>query len=248
MPEWLEDKEVRSPSKRTVSTEKVPNRGTTTGREQPVTETFASNHHLILHRGDKYMFGHYPKERFGKDELLLWRVLNVDYEKGRALLITENLIDCREYHAEWRSVTWADCDLRKWLNGEFIDKAFDKEDLGKIAEMSIQNPDNTEYGTKGGRETRDRVFVLSIDEVETYFRDNIDRRAAVTSYADSRGGYSYNKYTTLDGQPAGWWWLRSPGIFDNNASIVNADGGVYLSGRFVDGNHVSVRPALWLNL
>ena len=114
--------------------------------------------------------------------------------------------------------------------------------------MPIQNPDNIIYGTKGGRETRDRIFALSIDEAEKYFRDDMDRRAAVTPYAKRQGGFVSSSNTTLDGQPAGWWWLRSPGLGGSNASIVNTGGGVNSLGINVGGFNVSVRPALWLNL
>ncbi len=244
MPEWLQDKGKKLDDR----TKKPSGKGTIADGKQPVTKSPASKRHLILHKGDKYEFGHYPKERDGKDEPLLWRVLDVDTEKGRALLITEDLIDCRKYHGVWTSVTWEGCDLRKWLNWEFISRAFDKEDLEKIAEMSIQNPDNARYGTKGGRATKDKVFALSIDEAEKYFCDNVDRRVAVTPYAEKQGSYCNNDYKTSDGQPTGWWWLRSPGYCSLHASVVYFGGGVSRAGYYVSNNIVSVRPALWLNL
>ena len=243
-PVWLEGKKKTTGK----SIEKMSVSGTSSDAQQLVTKTPTIRQHLILHRGDKYEFGHYPKQRAGKDEPLLWRVLDVDNEKGRALLITENLIDCRKYHEEWKDITWADCDLRKWLNGEFIDRAFDKEDLVRIAEMPIQNLDNTEHGTKGGRDTWDRVFELSIGEAEKYFSDNQDQRAAVTPYARSHGSYSDKDCTTPAGQPAGWWWLRSPGSDGDGASFVDYVGDVSSFRFFVLDYAVSVRPALWLNL
>ena len=231
-----------------VSTKKPSGTSTTASGKQPVTKAPESQRHLILHKGDRYEFGHYPKERDGKDEPLLWRVLDVDAEKGRALLITENLIDCQKYHGEGKEITWEECDLRKWLNGEFIGGAFDKGDLGKIAEMSIQNLDNTDYVMKGGRATTDKVFALSIEEAEKYFSDDMDRRAAVTPYARSHGSHSIKDFTTPAGQLAGCWWLRSPGLFSFLASYVTTDGGVYRVGGHVLDDGVSVRPALWLNL
>ena len=244
MPEWLQDKGKKLDDR----TKKPSGKGTIADGKQPVTKSPASKRHLILHKGDKYEFGHYPKERDGKDEPLLWRVLDVDTEKGRALLITENLIDCRKYHEKLKGITWEECDLRKWMNGEFIDRAFDKEDLGKIAEMPIMNPYNPKYGTKGCSATTDKVFALSTDEAEMYFRDDVDRRAAVTPYARRQGSYCDNDYKLSDGQPIGWWWLRSPGIYSYSASFVSADGGVSRVGGFVNSFNVSVRPALWLNL
>ncbi len=209
---------------------------------------FFSSKPDVLHKGDKYKFGHYPKEQEGKDEPLIWRVLDVDTEKGLALLITENLIDCCKYHGKVVDIVWEDCDLHKWLNGYFIDNAFSKEEQKKIAERLIQNLDNTRYGTKGGREFKGRIFALSIEEAEKYFKDDMDRRAAVTPYAKKHGGYSDKEYTTSDGCPAGWWWLRSPGDSSNTASIVFAGGGIRVAGVSVIHILVSVRPALWINL
>ena len=245
IPEWIQDEGKKADDR----AKKPSGSGTTATEKYPVTKESASERHLILHKGDKYEFGHYPKERDGKDEPLLWRVLDVDAEKGRALLITENLIDCRKYHEKLKDITWEECDLRKWMNGEFIDRAFDIEDLGKIAEMPIMNPDNPEYGTKGGRATTDKVFALSIDEAEKYFRDDVDRRAAVTPYARRQGSYCDKDYKSSDGQPVGGWWLRSPGNSSGSASIVDSDGGgVGRVGFKVNFYLVSVRPALWLNL
>ena len=62
----------------------------------------------------------------------------------------------------------------------------------------------------------------------------MDRRAAVTPYAKRQGGFVSSSNTTLDGQPAGWWWLRSPGIISNFASVVNSVGGVYSFGYGVN--------------
>ena len=114
--------------------------------------------------------------------------------------------------------------------------------------MPIMNPYNPKYGTKGCSATTDKVFALSTDEAEMYFRDDVDRRAAVTPYARRQGSYCDNDYKLSDGQPIGWWWLRSPGIYSYSASFVSADGGVSRVGGFVNSFNVSVRPALWLNL
>ena len=70
----------------------------------------------------------------------------------------------------------------------------------------------------------------------------------MTPYADSHGSFSNKSLLTSAGQPAGWWWLRSPGDFSDIASFVGVDGGVDSLGSSVDDNSVSVRPALWLNL
>jgi hypothetical protein len=59
--------------------------------------------------GDILSFGSYK-----------WRVL--DIQNDTALIITEEIIEQRPYHDRYVDITWADCELRKYLNGEFYDK------------------------------------------------------------------------------------------------------------------------------
>ena len=206
---------------------------------------------FTLHKGDRnYKLGCYPQGENGEVKPLLWRVLDVDAENKKALLITEDLIVCRRYHEESENITWEDCNLRKWLNEGFIKEAFDEKERSEIAIVFNQNPDNKKYRTNGGNATKDRVFALNIDEAIKYFRDDMDRRAAVTQYVKRSGSFGVSSYyyTTLDDRETGWWWLRLPGIGGNYASAVSADGRVDVFGRSVDNNDISVRPALWLNL
>ncbi|MDR1805770.1 MAG: DUF6273 domain-containing protein [Clostridium sp.] len=162
--------------------------------------------------------------RFGPYD---WRVLAV--ENGQALLITKNCLpNHRAYHNKWKNITWAHCDLRKWLNGEFYD-SFGAE-KGRILQTHLDNPHNWEYHTKGGKPTDDYIFCLSIDEAKRYFKDGSDK------VAQYRG-------------KMGWWWLRSPGSGQNLAASVYRDGPVDTCGFLVYLKaSVAVRPALWLNL
>ena len=71
-------------------------------------------------------------------------------------------------------------------------------------------------------------------------------RVAPTAYAIANGAWASNNDLTEDGEPAGWWWLRSPGRIQVNAADVHTDG--LLSINYVlDGRGV-IRPAFWLNL
>ncbi len=196
-------------------------------------------------------FGQYPHDDKDDIQPIRWRVLRREYDK--VLLTTEELIDC--HRDTYEPVKWEECSLRKWLNEEFLFKAFpDAADRDRIALVCNQNPDNPEYSTEGGNPTWDRVFALSIEEAERYFpKGNDDRMATVTPYAGSphdglRGSYKDNKYQTSYGNGAGWWWLRSPGYGSDCAAYVRSDGGVGVFGDFVVSGNVSVRPALWLNL
>lgn len=195
---------------------------------------------LALRKGDRNVeFGRYPQGSKGEEEPLFWRVLAVDEKAKRALLITEKVIDCRKYHDE--SITWAECDLRKWLNEKFLETAFTEAERKRIAPAENENPANKAYWTAGGRSTKEKVFLLSIDEAERFFRSDGDRAAEATDFAGKQG------VLTRDDR-MGWWWLRSPGFDSFDAACVGPDGGVIAYGHYVNSDLVGVRPALWLNL
>ena len=203
---------------------------------------------LTLHEGDRDVeFGRYPQGAKGEVEPLRWRVLSVDEREKKALLITEKLIDCRRYYDRFKKITWEDCDLRKWLNRDFLNSAFSEEERVKIKVTKNINPDNSIYKTAGGNPTVDRVFLLSIDEAERYFQRDKDRMAEATPYAVSRYRQT-DSYKRFGDKVLGWWWLRSPGDGSGGAACVRPGGGFLVDGRSVHYGIVAVRPALWLNL
>ena len=197
---------------------------------------------FTLHEGDRDIeFGRYPQGAKGEVEPLRWRVLAVDEKGKKALLVTEKLIDCCRYHNKSEDITWEGCDLRIWLNGNFLNSAFSEEESAKIGLTNNNNPDNPRYEIHGGNPTVDRVFLLSIDEAEKYFHRKRDRVAKVTKYAINQG-------SDFDEKGMGCWWLRSPGFNRGLAAYVSSVGGVHWRGYRVHNVDVAVRPALWLNL
>ena len=207
--------------------------------------------HLAV--GKTVMLGRYeqanPKQqqqwpKFVGDEnkdtrtLIEWLVL-AEHE-GRYLLISTYGLDCRPYHSKSKAVTWENSDLRRWLNGEFMNGAFTQEEQNRIVEVVNQNPDNAKYNTPGGKPTRDKVFLLSIDEAQRFFKDDQARRCKPTEYAKARGAGS-------NAQGDGWWWLRSPGDSSCTAAYVFGDGSVGGRGSNVNRDNGCVRPALWVS-
>ena len=174
-----------------------------------------------------------------------WRVLDV--QDGKALIITENLIEPRPYNVELAEVTWEKCTLREYLNGEFLQK-FTAEEQRRIAETRVSNPDNLWCGTNGGNNTIDKVFLLSLEEVVKYFGDSgqLQNEPGDKPYIDDQ----YNSARIamdVNGNPW-WWWLRSPGFSSGYAASVYDEGYVHVYGFDVIADHLGVRPALWLNL
>ena len=155
-----------------------------------------------------------------------WRVL--DIQDGKALILSDLLLESRAYNERYTNMTWENSDIRSYLNGEFY-YSFNESDRARLFETEVVNNDNYEYRTRGGNNTTDKIFLLSIDEVNKYF-DN-----------DCR--ISYNRQGN-----ASWWWLRSPGSLSKRAAIVLSDGDVYYSGNRIFRDNGGIRPAMWLNL
>ncbi len=138
--------------------------------------------------GDIVKFGRYPQGANGEIQPLEWRVLETDGDT--ALLLTEKCVDCRPYNGEDKvgklgGNTWEYSDLRSWINGEFLDTAFDSKERGRIVVSHNANADNPIWETKGGNRTDDRIFCLSIEEAEKYFKQTFTSVQDIERYFDS---------------------------------------------------------------
>ena len=189
--------------------------------------------------GETIEFGNYPQDKDGTEKPIEWIVMKK--EGNQVLLLSKYVLDAKPYNKEWEDVTWETSDIRQWLNNEFYTTAFNKAEKAKIQTSLIKNEDNSKYGTNGGNDTEDKVFLLSEKETETLFSNKEERRAKATEYATKSGVY-------VNEEKAAWWWLRSPGDDSRDAAEVSRYGWVDRLGYDVDDNIDGVRPALHLNL
>jgi hypothetical protein len=164
---------------------------------------------------------------------LAWVALEVDAANRRALFVAKSIRAQMAYNEAYTPVTWETCSLREWLNGPFFD-ALPAQTQARVIAVTNQNPNNPRQAASGwvncedGNPTEDRVFLLSLDEADKYFKSDARR---VAKFKGRSGG----------------WWLRSPGISDLGASNVFSVGCVNSIGSRVDDRN-GVRPALWLSL
>ena len=209
--------------------------------------------------------------RFGDYD---WRVLDV--QGNQALLLTEYVLFDHWYHHTFEEVTWETSDIRRYLNNEFFNR-FSPQDRARIAQTYVINSNNpwdwSDWGwhvsTPGGRNTWDRVFLLSIDEVQRSFGDSGLVARGATMGANARAA---NEPAWPEWSIYGWgimdqfseariardlqgtasrWWLRSPGFAPIIAADVFHDGRLDMAGYNVfreGGIGGGVRPALWLYL
>ena len=175
--------------------------------------------------GERYL----PAFGSWRGEALSWHV--IDVRDGRAmLLLARDQLDWMPYHAKDESVTWETCSLRKWLNEEFYRKAFSAAEKERILQVTVPAHVNPMESTDPGRDTEDRVFLLSVQEFRMLLKEETLR---VFSSPKVKEGVV--------------WWLRSPGFKPDYAAYVYYDGSLCSSGDNVVDDVSAVRPALWIH-
>ena len=190
--------------------------------------------------GDIITLGTYPQGAKGEVKPIEWQILDV--KNGQALVISKYALDCKAFNDTRASVTWGSCTLRKWLNDDFYDKAFNGEDKAKITTTTVTADKNPSYNTPQGNATQDKVFLLSVKEVDSYCKSDADRNGNGTDYCYKQGSYKDASNGNC------WWWLRSSGSDSGSAANVSCDGSVYNRGYSVNYKIGAVRPAMWINI
>ncbi len=198
--------------------------------------------------GNRVYFGRYEQDNNyanGK-EPILWRVLEVTEDS--VLLLSEYGLESKNINDYFVNVTWENCTLRTWLNETFLNTAFTNQEISVILDSNIHTPDNEEWGTSGGNDTVDKVFLLSVKEAtnpnygfySNFLERSVSRTVKNTKYARFNDGY-VNK---TNGNTC--WWLRSPGCDRQFAYFFTNGSGTY--SYFVGRRNDAVRPAIRLKL
>ena len=192
--------------------------------------------------GDYVYFGKFEQDNNpdNGEEPIEWRILALDKSGKKALLLSHYALTARPYHNGDSYPTWANSNIRGWLNGWFFRNAFTEQEQAAIVRTKQSNA--SYEGIEGGLDTWDRVFLLSRREAATYFAGSPDRLAEPTEYARANG------VATADENGRCWWWLRTPGAYAYDAGTVYAIGSIDHTGANVKNGTIAVRPAIWVEL
>ncbi len=201
----------------------------------------------ILAAGDTICFGSFEQNDDFSDgpEPIEWTVL--DKIDGRLLLLSSFCLTAMPYHTEpFVPVTWETCSLREWLNSDFLMSAFTEEEQALIPVVRNENDDHSLVETPGGGATMDRVFLLSETDTVIYLNDEYDQagigKAYATAFARAAG-------LQISEEGTACWWLRSPGMYEWVAQLVDQDGIPYANGAYADmETYCGVRPVIWLDV
>ncbi len=198
-------------------------------------------------------FGEYEQNNNLEDgvEPIQWRVLK--NEDGKLLLLSERAIEMHAF-VDWNGEmyvesTWAESDVRRWMNGEFYENMFSVAERDGVSTTLVKAVLNGDYPhVEQGEDTEDRIFLLSYDDVLN------------TEYGFvSSPQPSFTRVTTLtpsmqqiciDDQvpPNTFWMLRTMGYTNMHAIHITPDGGVASPGALNITANTAIRPAFNLDL
>lgn len=210
--------------------------------------------------GDVVTIGEYCHNRnqetsFSDRFPIKWLVL--EKEDDKVLLISLYNLDVVEfidldtvlqYEKKGIHKVWETSSVRQWLNEKWLHAIFDDGEFSCIIPTNVHTPDNPVYGTEGGANTMDYLFLLSIDEVQRYFSSDEARKTQIVPDVDMEqydlmpGTHTLNTTDYYD------WWLRSPGALEDYFASVGRFGDVNYEGEIAVSEEVSIRPAMWIDL
>lgn len=224
--------------------------------------------------GDKLQFGRYalpngvkPREVF-VEAPLTWLVLRK--EGSRMLLLSEPCVDWDFFDGSGPLIgpspetNWAKSDVRNMLNGDFLEASFNAVEKSAILLSDVSTDRNYRYQTQGCELTKDRLFLLSVEEALEAFA--ADGEASVARYRQegkipedvdtglSRAEMHFAEVPYGDGpnvrlsvEPQ-QWWLRSPGKDKTQVACVDFVGWICPDGLDCGSDEVGIRPAMWIDL
>lgn len=185
--------------------------------------------------GDIVAFGMYgyhediPDFMSTSNLVVEWIVLRNDGDK--VLVVTrDNKYGAAGFFDEYdKAVTWETSSVREFLNKNIID-SFSDNVKDNIVESIVPNTGNSAMNVPGGNETNDKLFLLSIEEVEQYLPVKYRK-----TQNDTKNPYGFG------------YWLRSPGLFDSGAAFVYNNGEIDAGGVGATTT-MMLRPACYIKI
>lgn len=172
------------------------------------------------------------------NEDIEWLVLAK--EDNRLLVVSKKVLASMAMRSD-RAVPWESCPVRTWLNDTFLKESFSEEEQEMIQEVTVTTEDNETFGTDGGNDTTDKLFLLSYEEATKYFDSDEARMCEATDAAIVEGEY------LLDPKGMSRWWLRNQGYSVNRFMRVSGGGVISEVGEDAEyATRVGVRPAMWI--
>ena len=186
--------------------------------------------------GDTIQFGNYYINNSEEKEPIEWIIVSKNEELKTELLLSKYALERKKYNDIYMSTPWQKSNIRKWLNKEFYNEAFENVGSKFVMTSALDNHQNPEYRSLESGTTFDKVFLPSYDELKKYIKDKY-LKCEGTNYFKSIGGY-------VDENGFADWWTRTAGDSDSHVMNVSANGEIIMMGDYVNTDDFGVRPMI----
>ena len=156
------------------------------------------------------VLGHFEQDNDPSNgpEAIVWIVLE-KREDGSELLLSKDALFASEYSTGKGVTSWETCAPRKWLNEVFYYEAFSAYEQEKILTSKVVDEWYRYTDTVQGNDTEDKVYLLSYNEILSFFNNDALRSLTLSQFAIANGATessaakenSLNRYS---------WWVRNP--------------------------------------
>ncbi len=196
------------------------------------------NTYLKISKNRPILLGAYPQGKNGEVKPVEWLYL-FRQNPDTITLVSRYVLDFKKYNDILMGVKWDRCSLRKWLNEDFFNAVFSREE----AELILES--NNAY-KQGGRDPWGSLgrFYSGLDDRVSLLNRNIMEETDVygticfpTEYAANEGRLSG------DDAPC-CYWLTDRGEHDYYAMFVDDSGEVNEKGAPLFNSDMGVRPVI----
>lgn len=193
-------------------------------------------------------------------EPIKWIVLE-DTGSEYVLIASDILDSGRPFNDVFTNVDWDKSSMRDWLNGtddyddetgskysgtwNFYDKAFSESDRSFIVTTTNKTAKNEQFGSAGCPDTEDKVYLLSVEELNKYFITVADgKNTTKTLYPMGfASAYAIKRGATAGKHDEVSWWLRTTGASAHMLSV-NRSASVSEGGFAVNDKDIGIRPVI----
>lgn len=181
--------------------------------------------------GDTITFGRYEQNKVEYlKQPIIWRVLNIDNENNKALLLSDKIIEYKSFDNTGYRVSWFNSSLARHLNYELLDEMFTKEEIEQLLVISDYK----------------KLCLLWDKQVKEFLPEKEMRVTTPTEFARSFGADKS-------------WWLADRGYYeeidyhdyydvtDENAEFIHEDGVIDEDG-ISRGCKKGIRPVICVKL
>ena len=195
-----------------------------------------------------------------KYDAIKWRILSED--NGKAVLLSELILDSQEFYntdaqrnengSTIYANNWEYSNVRKWLNDNFYNVAFNELQKALIVATEVDVKTTAEGGltnpyAPSQNDTTDNVYLLSYQEIVNSEIKNDLLCKFTTDYSKIQGVDAYYSSPVASSKGQGYWWLRSPDDgYNYNAACIHRIGAY--SSLSVYCTYVGIVPMITIQL